>query len=54
MSTTKFFNNLSKHENAAYGAVFGALIGDAAGATLEFLRRQPSTAEVEDALRMIG
>ncbi len=54
MLTTSTFDDLSKHENAAYGAVFGALVGDAAGATLEFLRRKPSTAEVNDALRMIG
>jgi ADP-ribosyl-[dinitrogen reductase] hydrolase len=54
MLTTSTFDDLSKNENASYGAVFGALIGDAAGATLEFLRRKPSTAEVEDSLRMIG
>jgi len=40
MSNTKVFNELSNHDKAAYGAVFGALVGDAAGATLEFLRRQ--------------
>jgi ADP-ribosylglycohydrolase len=36
------------------GAVLGALIGDAAGATLEFLGRQPTAVEVEQALGMCG
>jgi len=38
----------------ARGAVLGALIGDAAGATLEFLGRKPTTDEVERALGMCG
>lgn len=38
----------------ARGAVLGALIGDAAGATLEFLGRKPTTGEVEQALGMCG
>lgn len=38
----------------AMGAVLGALIGDAAGATLEFLGRQPTAVEVEQALGMCG
>ena len=38
----------------AMGAVLGALIGDAAGATLEFLGRTPSAEEVEKALGMCG
>ena len=38
----------------AMGAVLGALIGDAAGATLEFLGRKPSAEEVEKALGMCG
>lgn len=36
------------------GPVLGALIGDAAGATLEFLGRQPTADEVEQALGMCG
>lgn len=36
------------------GAVLGALIGDAAGATLEFLGRKPTEEEVEQALGMCG
>lgn len=36
------------------GPVLGALIGDAAGATLEFLGRQPTAEEVEQALGMCG
>lgn len=38
----------------AYGAIFGALAGDAAGATLEFLWRVPEPHEVERALQMVG
>lgn len=38
----------------AKGALFGSLIGDAAGATLEFLRRKPTSDEVQQALQMKG
>lgn len=38
----------------AVGPVLGALIGDAAGATLEFLGRQPTAQDVEQALGMCG
>lgn len=38
----------------AEGAVLGALVGDAAGAVLEFLGRAPTQAEVERALGMPG
>lgn len=38
----------------ARGALIGALVGDAAGATLEFLGRSPTDAEVDQALRMSG
>lgn len=41
-------------EDAALGAVLGALIGDAAGAVLEFLGRAPSVDEVQEALRFPG
>jgi ADP-ribosyl-[dinitrogen reductase] hydrolase len=40
--------------NHARGAMIGALAGDAAGATLEFLGRKPTAAEVNIALRMLG
>jgi len=40
--------------NAARGAIFGALIGDAAGATLEFLGRKPTQDEVQEAMKMVG
>jgi ADP-ribosylglycohydrolase/very-short-patch-repair endonuclease len=40
--------------NVARGAVIGALAGDAAGATLEFLGRKPTGTEVEVAMRMVG
>jgi ADP-ribosylglycohydrolase len=40
--------------NHARGAMIGALAGDAAGATLEFLGRKPIAAEVENAMRMVG
>ena len=36
------------------GAVLGALIGDAAGATLEFIGRTPNRTEVLRALKMVG
>lgn len=45
---------LSCSEQSAYGAVLGALLGDAAGGVLEFLGRQPTPAECEDALSMPG
>jgi len=38
----------------ARGCLLGALVGDAAGATLEFLGRQPHAAEVDRALEMVG
>lgn len=45
---------LSRSEQSAYGAVLGALIGDAAGGVLEFLGRQPTPAECEESLNMPG
>lgn len=38
----------------ALGCLIGALVGDAAGATLEFLGHQPTAAEVESALTLPG
>ena len=38
----------------ALGAVLGAFVGDGAGATLEFLGRQPTSDEVDHALMMPG
>jgi len=40
--------------DAALGAVLGALVGDAAGAVLEFLGRDLTSADVEEALTMPG
>lgn len=40
--------------DAGRGCLLGALIGDAAGATLEFLGRKPDLAEVKRALKMVG
>jgi ADP-ribosyl-[dinitrogen reductase] hydrolase len=40
--------------SASLGAVLGALIGDAAGGTLEFLGHKPSDAEVANAMRLPG
>lgn len=40
--------------NHGYGAVMGALVGDAAGAVLEFLGRPPREDEVEHALTLPG
>ena len=41
-------------QNAAIGCLLGACCGDAAGATLEFIGRKPTYAEVENALTMPG
>jgi ADP-ribosyl-[dinitrogen reductase] hydrolase len=41
-------------EDAAFGCLAGALVGDAAGATLEFIGRKPSPDEVEKAITMPG
>ena len=40
--------------NAATGCLFGALVGDAAGATLEFLEHDPTSEEVAWAMSMPG
>jgi len=41
-------------QDAGRGCVLGALIGDAAGATLEFIGRKPDRDDVERALAMVG
>jgi len=40
--------------NAAKGCLLGALVGDAAGATLEFLQHDPTPKEVDWAMSMPG
>ncbi|MBE9127646.1 MULTISPECIES: ADP-ribosylglycohydrolase family protein [unclassified Coleofasciculus] len=40
--------------DAALGCLLGALVGDAAGATLEFMGRQPTLTEVDGAMSMPG
>ena len=54
----KFWQKTNTHaanrEDAALGSLLGACVGDAAGATLEFLERQPTLDEVQQALRMPG
>jgi len=40
--------------DAAFGALLGACVGDAAGAPLEFIGRAPSAAEVRTACDMLG
>ena len=44
----------SARHDAALGALLGALAGDAAGATLEFIGHTPKPAEVERAMRYPG
>ncbi len=44
----------NRMEDAALGAFLGACVGDAAGATLEFLGRQPEPDEVAVAMHMKG
>jgi ADP-ribosylglycohydrolase len=55
-STVKMNINkeLSRSEQSAYGAVLGALTGDAAGGVLEFLGHQPTPKECEQAFEMPG
>ena len=36
------------------GSILGALVGDAAGATLEFLPQLPTRSQVKQAMAMIG
>jgi ADP-ribosylglycohydrolase len=45
---------LTSRSEVIRGCLLGALVGDAAGATLEFLGRQPDAAEVDRALEMVG
>lgn len=40
--------------DAAFGAVFGAFIGDAAGATLEFVKTKITDEMVDEALTFPG
>lgn len=47
-------SNFDSRLNLANGAIWGALLGDAAGAYLEFMSRKPSAAEVDRALNMPG
>ena len=47
-------SNLSPSQSAAYGAVCGALVGDAAGGVLEFMDKKPSRHEIDYALNMLG
>lgn len=43
-----------RRRDVAHGILMGALVGDAAGATLEFLGRAPTGSEVEHCFRMPG
>jgi ADP-ribosyl-[dinitrogen reductase] hydrolase len=46
--------DLTESKSAGYGAVIGALVGDAAGGVLEFLGRRPTRNDVDRALNMPG
>jgi ADP-ribosylglycohydrolase len=46
--------DLTESHSAGYGAVIGALVGDAAGGVLEFLGRRPTRNDVDRALTMPG
>jgi ADP-ribosyl-[dinitrogen reductase] hydrolase len=50
---TNHFQHLTSNQQAAYGALFGALAADAAGATLEFARWLTEEA-VDEAMQMVG
>ena len=45
---------LKEADVIARGALLGAFVGDASGATLEFLGRKPNNEDVERALSMVG
>ncbi|TFG58341.1 MAG: hypothetical protein E4H36_15460 [Spirochaetales bacterium] len=45
--------NIGKNQ-VGRGSILGALIGDAAGATLEFISSMPTSAQVNLALKMTG
>lgn len=47
-------SNLSLSQSAAYGAVCGALVGDAAGGVVEFMDKKPSRHDIDYALNMLG
>lgn len=47
-------HEMSSHEIHAFGAVYGALIGDAAGGVLEFMSRKPTVEEAVKAFEMPG
>ena len=47
-------DQMTSHENHAAGAIYGALIGDAAGGVLEFMGRPPTKAEATRAIGMPG
>lgn len=48
------FGNLQLSHSAAYGAVIGALVGDAAGAVLEFIGHTPSRQDIDYAMSFPG
>jgi len=48
------FNNLSSKADRALGCVVGALIGDAAGGTFEFMGRPPTLKEAQASLDLPG
>ena len=52
--TIPILEEMSAHHRHASGAVYGALIGDAAGGVLEFLGRQPTKSDALKALEMPG
>lgn len=47
-------HQLMESRDAAYGAILGVLVGNAAGGVLEFFCYNPTTVEVEAALHMPG
>ena len=47
-------HEMTVHENHAFGAFYGALIGDAAGGVLEFMGRKPTVKEAAKAFEMPG
>jgi ADP-ribosylglycohydrolase len=53
-SNNLIHTNMGQSESAAYGAVCGALAGDAAGGVLEFIGKKPSRSDVDYALNMPG
>ena len=53
-SSLDFIKDLSVQSDLAYGAIFGAFIGDSLGTYLEFSQKPASEAEMAKCMKMPG